>query len=287
MPKLTLLFLLLFCSQTWAHCTLNMVFKLGGKFPLMRSAPDNSGIFQDLYSQAAQRIGCDLIITRLPKARLHEALRKGTHDFYPGASFSQERAQYLSYIENGIETKELGVSSLGIKKITNLSQLKVYSNLIWLMESNSSKITLSNSLGIYPQEIQYMNIDILVNFIEKRPQFNYFYVADKEVIDNFLSNKSTSRVSDYGLRLHEECCGKSQPMYLGFSRLSIHMEETDNPQYQKDEEISAKNQTSIPAKGSIAQRFASTLQTLQKEGITQSIYQHWYPVTQQPFLNVE
>ena len=88
MPKLILLFLLLFCSQTWAHCTLNMVFKLGDKFPLMRSAPDNSGIFQDLYSQAAKRIGCDLIITRLAKARLHETLRKGVYDFYPGASFS-------------------------------------------------------------------------------------------------------------------------------------------------------------------------------------------------------
>lgn len=264
-----------------------MVFKLGDKFPLMRSAPDNSGIFQDLYSQAAKRIGCDLIITRLPKARLHETLRKGIYDFYPGASFSQERAKYLFFIENGIETKELGVSSLGIKNITNLSQLKTYNNLIWLMESNSSKITLSNLLGIYPQEIQYMNIDILVSFIQKRPQFNYFYVADKEVIDNFLSKNPTRRINDYGLRIHDECCGKSQPMYLGFSRLSIHMKETDNPQYQKDDKISAKNQTSIPAKGSIAQKFASALQALQKEGVTKSIYQHWYPVTQKSFLKIK
>lgn len=139
-----------------------MVFKLGGKFPLMRSAPDNSGIFQNLYSQAAKRIGCDL-----------------------------------------------------------------------------------------------------------------------------LSKNPTSWISDCNFRIHEECCGKYQPMYLGFSRLSIHMKETDNPQYQKDEEISAKNQTSIPAKGSIAQKFASALQALQKESVTKSIYQHWYPVTQKPFLKIE
>jgi hypothetical protein len=264
-----------------------MVFKLGGKYPLMRSAPDNSGIFQDLYSAAAKRIDCTLVITRLPKARLHEGLRKGRYDFYPGASFSHKRAKYLSYIENGIETKELGISSLGIKNITNLSQLKTYSNLIWLMELNSSKITLSNLLGIYPQEVQYMNIDILVNFIQKRPQFNYFYVADKEVIDNFFSNNPTSQINDYGLRIHEECCGESQPMYLGFSRLSIHMKETNNPQYRKGEEISAKNQTFMPAKDSIAQKFTSALKALQKEGITNSVYQHWYPATQQPFLKIE
>ena len=264
-----------------------MVFKLGGKYPLMRSAPDNSGIFQELYSAAAKRIGCTLIITRLPKARLHEGLQKGRYDFYPGASFSQKRAKYLSYIENGIKTKELGVSSLGIKNITNLSQLKAYRNLIWLMELNSSKIASSKLLGIYPQEVQYLNLEILINFIQKRPQYNYFYIADKEVIDNFLSNNPTSLIGDYGLRIHEECCGESQPMYLGFSRLSVHMKETANPQYQKDEKISANNQIFIPAKGSIAQKFASALQALQKEGVTKSIYQHWYPVTQQPFLKIE
>lgn len=282
-----LLFFLIFCSQGWANCTLNMVFKLGSKFPLMQSEPDNSGIFQDLYYQAAKRIGCTLLITRLPKARLHEALRKGTYDFYPGASFSMERAKYLSYIKNGMETKELGVSSLGIKNITNLRQLKTYSNLIWLMESNSSKISLSELLGIYPQEIKYMNIKILISFIQKRPQFNYFYVADKEVIDSFLSNISEDQISNYGLRIHEECCGKAQPMYLGFSRSSIHMKEADNPHYQKEMKISANNQMFIPAKNSIAQQFASALQELQKEGVTESIYQHWYPIIQKPFLKIE
>lgn len=280
MPKLILLFLLLFCSQTWAQCTLNMVFKLGGKYPLMRSAPDNSGIFQDLYSAAAKRIGCSLFITRLPKARLHEALRKGRYDFYPGASFSEQRATYLSYIENALKTKELGVSSLGVKNITNLSQLRAYENLIWLMESNSSKSNLSKLLGIYHQEINYMNIDILITFIQKRPQFNYFYVADKEIIDNFLTNTPKDLISDYGLRLHEKCCGKLQPMYLGFSRLSTHMKEADNPHYQKEKRISANNQMFKPAKGSIAQQFASALQALQKEGVTTSIYQHWYPISQ-------
>jgi hypothetical protein len=37
-----------------AECIIKMVFKMGDKFPLMHAAPDNSGIFNDLYSEAAR-----------------------------------------------------------------------------------------------------------------------------------------------------------------------------------------------------------------------------------------
>lgn len=278
MPKLLILLLLVFNSSTWASCTITMVFKLGDKSPLMKAAPDNSGIFNDLYSLAAKRIGCSLSITRLPKARLHQGLKMGIYDFYPAASFSKERTKYLTYINNGLTTKEYGMSSLGIKNITDFQQLTYYDNVIWLTELNSSKSGMADKMGIPYQQINYLNVDILLNFIQARPQFNYFYIADKTVVDNFLMKNAKNSLSDHGIRLHEQCCGETQPMYLAFSRYSPHMKETANPHYQAGKTLSATNQMLLPAKNSIAQQFAAALQALQKEGITNSIYQHWHPV---------
>lgn len=88
-------------------------------------------------------------------------------------------------------------------------------------------------------------------------------MADKEVIDNFLSTMTESQIGDYGLKVHEECCGKPQPMYLGFSRFSLYMQETVNPYYQKEKEVSASNQMFIPAENSIARQFSLALKALQ------------------------
>ena len=279
MKILFILVIIFFSSLTQANCTIKMVFKYGDKFPLMHKSPDNSGIFKDLYTEAAQRIGCKLTITRLPKQRVHHGLKRGDFDFYPAASFSIERASYLAYIDNGLITGELGISSLKLPKITNLQQLRKHPHVIWLMEANSSKSELANLLGINIQKVNYLNLEKIKEFIDKRPQFNYFYIVDKEVLDSFLVKNSGKELSDFGLKVHKKCCGKLKPMYLGFSRFSEHMKEVNNSNYDATKKISADNQMVSQKEGSIAFEFAKALQDMKKEGVTDSIYHYWYPIT--------
>lgn len=255
-----------------------MVFKTGDKAPLMQAAPDNSGIFNDLYREAAERIGCQLTITRLPKQRVHHGLKRGDFDFYPAASFSTERATYLTYIDNGLTTGEIGISSLKMGAITDLHQLKKYSHVIWLMEANSSKSEMANLLGVSIQKVNYLNLEKVKDFIDKRPQYHYFYVVDKEVIDSFHVRNPGKKLSDFGLKAHPKCCGNLQPMYLGFSRFSTHLTEAPNLGYNPDIKLAPNNQPVQPSNNSTAFLFSQALQNMKKEGVTDSIYQHWYPI---------
>ncbi len=268
--------LLAMTSSAFAGCTLKMVFKEGGKPPLMNEAPDNSGIFSDLYTEAASRIGCKLTITRLPKKRLHSGLQRGDFDFYPAASFSQKRASYLSYIENGIQTGEYGISSQALPKISNWQGLASYPNLIWLMESNSSKNEIADLYGINKQMIHYLNVKKVVDFIKARPNKIYFYVADKEVLDNYLQQSHQLNFDEDGLRLHPTCCGQSKPMYLAFSLRSPNFSKMINKEYNAYQKLSETNQATLAGTESIAFKLSQALQDMRKEGVTEQIYQNWY-----------
>jgi len=259
-------------------CVIKMVFKQGAKQPLIAQAPNNEGIFKDLYSEAARRIGCKISISRLPKQRLHLGLEHGQFDFYPAASFSPKRAEYLYYIDNGILTAEYGVSDSRLPEITQLSNLREHSNLIWLMENNSSKQETASLYGITTQKVAYLNINKLLEFTTTRPKFNYFYVADKEVIDAFLARNKNKTLADYGLKKHKTCCGKEQPMYIAFSRQSPHLQEEPNAIYNNQVRITANNQPISLSIDSVAYQLGQALQEMKYEGVTEEIFNRWYRV---------
>lgn len=269
--------LLLSANNVLADCTLKMVFKDGDKAPLMNASPDNSGIFEDVFNEAASRINCKLTITRLPKERLHRGLKRGEYDFYPGASFSNKRASYLSYIDNGLETGEYGISSQQLPTLKTWKELAKYPEVIWLMESNSSKNELADIYNIKKQTVNYLNIEKVIEFIKTRPQFLYFYVADKELLDNYLSKHQYQGIEENNLRLHANCCGQLQPMYLAFARRSKKFSSTLNLRYQSQQKLTAENQPTQAEKSSIAYQLSQALKAMQKEGITEQIIQHWYP----------
>ena len=275
MIKYLVLLLLMYCSQSWADCTIKMVFKLGDKSPLMAAAPDNSGIFEDLYTEAAKRINCKLTITRLPKQRLHSGLKRGDYDFYPAASFSKKRSEYLIYHDNGLITSEYGISSNNLPEISSLNQLADYDNLIWLMESNSSKSEIAQRLGIYSQQIKYVNIDVLGEFVRTRPQYKYFYIIDIEVLNTFTLLNSKQALNNLGLRLHPKCCSEQKKMFLAFSSFSKHLSETNNEYFDQNKNLSPENQVSKAKTNSIAFKFFSALKALKVEGKTKEIYERW------------
>ncbi|NTS77119.1 hypothetical protein HR060_09560 [Catenovulum sp. SM1970] len=275
--KLILIFIFVFYPvSAWSNCTIKMVFKLGDKYPLMNAAPDNSGIFQDLYTEASHRIGCELSITRLPKQRAHQGLEQGRFDFYPAASFSTQRSRYLIYLDNGLTTSEYGISSKGVPTITQLSQLKKVPSLIWLLETNSSKDEVASNLGIAAQKVKYLNIEKVIEFVNKRRSYQYFYVADKEILDSFIAKNDLSNLNTFGLKIHRHCCGQQQPMYMGVSRYSPSIREQLNDDFDPTLNASPQNQVTTVKANSLIEQFYQALSELKKEGVTDTIYKKWY-----------
>src|SRR5512134_3732230 len=98
-------------------CTLTMGFKPDAKLPFIAAAPDNAGLYLDLYTRAAERLGCKLAVVREPKRRIHQWMQEGRVDFYPGMKYSPERAQFALFIENGLPGGRAGLSMADLPEI--------------------------------------------------------------------------------------------------------------------------------------------------------------------------
>lgn len=261
---------------TFADCELNMVYKEGEKLPLIEEKPSDAGLYRDLFQAAATRIGCKLVIQRFPKKRLHMMLSEGKLDFYPGASFSEDRAAYLYYVPNGLETGEYGVTNVDAPTINSYEELK-QRDAVWLMEIGSSKTELAKTLGVTAQTRSYLDIDLMRQFIERSPNKLFFYVADKELVDYYPKKTGYTSLKAAGLRVHKLCCGGEQPMYMGFSRLSPHYKDEKNPNYDPAQPLSPDNFPVRLAKNSVVYKLGEALQALQKEGNTAEFYKRWFP----------
>ncbi len=248
-------------------CVLKMVFKDGEKKPLMAKAPDNTGAFQDIFQFAASSIGCELEIKRYSKLRAHKLLSLGVVDFYPGASYSDQRAEYLHYSSMGMMTAEYGLTPLHIPEIFSYQQVKDL-QLTWLMELGSSKREIADRLEVKVEQTQKLTIDKLRRYFTTR-QVN-FYVFDKEIIDRFLLGKPERYLSEIGLKLHKNCCGGGVPMYLGIAKKSKHFAIQATASATNNSLI-AKQNTQLLA-GSTFQKFVSALKAMRGTGITQAIY---------------
>lgn len=275
--------LLLVVSFLWslsglasASCELNMVYKEGEKLPLIEKKPSDAGLYQDLFQAAAARIGCKLVIQRYPKKRLHLMLSEGKLDFYPGASFSEDRAEYLYYVPNGLETGEYGVTNASAESINGFEELR-NRDAVWLMEIGSSKTELAKTLGITAQTRSYLDIDLMRQFIERSPDKLYFYVADKELVDYYPKKTGYKSLKAAGLRVHKLCCGGEQPMYMGFSRFSPHYKDEKNPDYDPNKALSPDNFPVRIVKESVVYKLGEALKSLQKEGKTAELYRRWFP----------
>ncbi len=266
--------LLFFVSSLgYADCVIKMTYKEGDKRPLIAKAPDNTGAYLDLFSEAAKRIDCKLRVIRLPKKRLHKMLAKGTLDFYPGASFSQKRAHYLFYIENGFLTGEYGITALQQPPLTSYEDLKSR-GLIWVIELNSSKLELAESLGIHFQQRKYLNLDVVHKLILAKRHI--FYVADKELVDYYPTRSGLVSLASGGMKIHKDCCGGDYPMHLGFSRFSKHFKERENPDYDSKIAISPTNFPTELDPQSIAYKFSKALQSLKDSGETEKIHMRYF-----------
>jgi len=273
--KLLLSFFMFFSvpSLLFAECQLKMGYKEGAKLPLIAKQPDNAGAYLELFSKAAQSIGCKLTVVRLPKKRLHSKFKSGELDFYPGASFSEKRAAYLYYIENGFMTAQYGITSINTPEISNFQQVKEF-DLLWLLELGSSKTELANSIGARTQTLKIVDIERMRRIISKGR--NVFYVADKELIDYYLKSNGLSSLKEIGLKVHRHCCAGDAAMYMGFSRFSPHFAEMPNPKYDPSKPLRPSNFPTIVDPDSVAYRLSQALRKMKDSGETAKIYETYF-----------
>ncbi|MCP3922756.1 MAG: amino acid ABC transporter substrate-binding protein [Desulfobacterales bacterium] len=260
--------------DSYGENIIKMTYKDGDKKPLIQKEPDNSGAYLDLFTEAAKMIGYKIIVKRLPKKRLHDYLKKGKLDFYPGASFSKKRAKYLYYIENGFNSGEYGITAKNIPEITNVNQLKKL-KLTWLLELGSSKIELANRLKLEIYKINFANIEKMQMFVSKRTR-SFFYIADKELVDYYLKKTDYKSFEEAGLKVHKNCLGGDKPMYMAFSRKSSLYKEKINPNYKKNKPISISNFPEVIDKNCIAYKLGQALKKMKKSGRTQKIYDKYF-----------
>ena len=110
-------------SSTSEPCVLTMGYRTSERLPYIEQEPSNAGLYHDIYQAAVAKIGCQLKIIRTPKLRVLRDLKLGKIDFYPGLSFTDDRAQFTHFIPNGLSERVIGVSRAGAADILSLEQL--------------------------------------------------------------------------------------------------------------------------------------------------------------------
>ncbi len=273
--KNLIVFIFVFCqlsivnSLFGADKTITMVYKDREKKPLIGDVGDNSGAYIELFEKAANMIGYRLKIVRVPKKRAHKNLMDGIVDFYPGSSFSIQRAEYLYYLQNGFLTKEVLVSKKGHKEVKSLSEI----NGILLIELGSSKEKIHEQYpNIAVQTIIKLPVDIVVDAIAVKERGD-FYIADIETIDYYKKKNNVTNYESIGLKIHHNAINQNFiPMNFGFSQASPYFKSRSNPDYNKYEKVSLTNMPIIIDQNCVAYKLHQALMTLQKRGVTQNIY---------------
>jgi len=256
--------LLIGCNAIMA-CTLNMGYRTNERLPLINKQPDNSGLYSHLYGLVAQILGCELNILRGPKKRILKMLKKGQIDFYPGFNFTVKRAKHYYYIENGLPGGDIGISRSDLPDITEIRQLKGQV----LLSALGAADFVRGEEGIKVHKVREMTIAKAISLLKRKR--GDFYIYNKSTLEYYLSR---NKISD--IKIHPDCCGGNQPLYLAFSRKSSHYEEIPNPDFDPEKLVTEKNFPVLLSPNSLAYQFREVLESLKKSGKIDEIYKHYY-----------
>lgn len=253
---------LAFSSQA---CTLKMGYRTNERLPLIETAPDNSGLYQHFYQIVANKIGCELVIIRGPKKRILKQLQDGEIDFYPGFNFNDYRASFTFFIENGFPGGEVGISLVDFPQITAIEQLEGYTILQALGSPDFVRDLESVKIYAVPE----MTIEKAVGLLRKKR--GDFYIYNRASLSYYLKMHHSEDI-----KIHPNCCGGIEPLYLGFSRRSPLIQEIDNPAYQADKPDKPNNFPTQLKPSSKAYQMMKMLEQMRKSGETDSIYRQYY-----------
>ncbi len=257
----------LFQTQWQAQaCEIKMGYRTTARMPNINANPNNTGLYYDLYKAAADKIGCKLTVVRAPKNRILRGLNEGSIDFYPGLTFTEERAKHIFFYANGIPAADVGLTRVGEQKIKNYDDL---ANKVVLVALGSPGPQTENG------DIQF-----------KRPPELTF----ERAIDLILEEQADFYMDDFGtlyyylvqhprqseLMFHMNCCRGLTQLTLGFSKKSPHFSSEANPHYDPSKPLAWHNYATQIVSGSVADKFRLALQELAKSGFTNTLYKDYY-----------
>ncbi|NQY93874.1 MAG: transporter substrate-binding domain-containing protein [Campylobacteraceae bacterium] len=264
---LLLFFTFIFPSFTYAQ-TLIMGYRETARLPLIGKMGDNSGLYFDLFSTAAEKMNVNFKIYRYPKKRVLKYMEEGKIDFYPGFTFTHKRAKFSYYIENGLlDGGDIGLSLHSMEEIRDLKQLKGKKVLLAL--GGPMVDLLAHIDGIILNKVANLSIEKAIKLLRLKRHDIYLY--NRKSIEYYLK---VNNIKD--IKLHLKCCGGKRPMYLGFSRTSINFKESLNPSFDKSKTISINNLPSVIHKESLAYELGITLKEMRESGEIQKILDKYY-----------
>lgn len=266
-----LLLLLLLSSSSWA-CELKMGYRTTRRPPFIAGAPDNTGLYKELYETAAAKMGCKLTIVRSSKSRILAKLEAGDIDFYPGLTPSIERAKYLHFLANGLVDGYMGLSHQDLPEITHYSQLS--GKILLIAKGGPNQVP--KSVQVIIKEPPELSVVMAAEMLDQKKADFYIYNFTS-LIEFIKQNK------DLKIKLHRHCCGEFQPMQLGFSLKSAKIKtkpnETLNTRYPyNNQQLDGQ---------STARLLKETLAEMAQDGTTAGIfYKHFnHPMPQMAALN--
>lgn len=242
-----------------AEETLTMVYRPTTKSPYIEAAPSNKGIYQSVFTEAAKRIGCRLVIKRLPKKRAYKHLERGDVDFYPGASFNDKREKIGFFIDNCMMLN--GVSLLYREGITIRSAKDVVG------------YTLLRNIGSTTSFYRYVGVDIKKNSVREAPRLSIervikilqagyadVFAYDADAVEAYLKKNRVEGVNS--LRIPIEI----RKDYLIFSKKSKHYKESPNNSYDPSRPPGITNLPYRLDDACIAARFSKAIKEMSASG---------------------
>ncbi|WP_434341024.1 substrate-binding periplasmic protein [Motilimonas cestriensis] len=258
-------------------CEITMGYRTTARMPNINAKPSNAGLYLDLYSEAAQNIGCKLKVVRSPKNRILRRIAEGSIDFYPGLTFTEERAKDIFFVENGLFTAFVGLTRKGGGQITSIDDLANKTILVALgsPDPKSDKVELQYKR---PPELSFDRAIELV--LDKQADF---YMDDFSTLYYYLVRHP--RESE--LMLHLNCCGGLTRLSLGFSKKSPHFQAVDNPEYDASKPLSEFNYPTKLATGTVADQFRLALLSLEAQGFTDTLFKDYYGASLQELMQAD
>lgn len=234
------------------------------KAPFIAEAPDNRGIYQDLFSAAARKIGVRLEIVRLPKKRMVYEMSENQVDLYPG-SFAEDRVPVMRWLDSGLMVREVCLSRPDLPLLNGLAQAPP---LRVIYEIGSSKAEINR---LFPQLIPSElgpRVDIPQAIRLLKGERGDLFIIEEVALRHFMKQRRLSSIEALGVRLHENCLAAIHPIWLGVSRSSPHYAEVPNPRYDPKAPLTVNNLPTMIAPGSTAARLGAALQQMKASGET-------------------
>lgn len=248
--------------------TLTMAYRTTEKLPFIARAPDNHGLFEDMYLEAARRIGVSLQIVRLPKVRVIKGLMDGSVDFYPQFTFSDSRQGYCQFVANGLRVNYYAISRPEVKR---LERTEDFNGLVMLHVLGNPDYLGMLGFGearVTRIDVAEMDLQKAIHMIEKGRADAYLYEA--EPLEYALAQSGSTKV-----QLHRRLHQGNEWASLGFSKNSRWAELEPNPDYDPSIPAGVDNQPQRFVAGSVPARLAAALYEMRQDGTLDTLYQRY------------